>query len=39
MSRGLKVRAAEQFGCVGVLIYPDPSDQPSDGAAFPNGPW
>ncbi|KAI8336279.1 hypothetical protein BC941DRAFT_461727 [Chlamydoabsidia padenii] len=39
VSRGLKVRAAERFGCVGVLIYPDPSDQPSDGNAYPNGPW
>ncbi|CAO3597487.1 unnamed protein product [Absidia cylindrospora] len=39
ISRGLKVRAAEQFGCVGVLIYTDPAAQPSDGDSFPNGPW
>ncbi|KAI8086318.1 uncharacterized protein BX664DRAFT_335510 [Halteromyces radiatus] len=36
---GLKVRAAQHFGCLGVLVYTDPSDQPSDGDTFPNGPW
>lgn len=39
ISRGLKVRAAERFGCVGVLIYTDPADQPSDGKVYPDGPW
>ncbi|KAI9486684.1 MAG: hypothetical protein EXX96DRAFT_550094 [Benjaminiella poitrasii] len=45
--RGLKIRAAEQYGCVGVLIYSDPID---DGAIdkdssinpskpYPDGPW
>ncbi|KAI8343706.1 hypothetical protein BC941DRAFT_509113 [Chlamydoabsidia padenii] len=38
-SRGLKVKAAEQFGCVGVLIYNDPIDQPSNGQMYPDGPW
>jgi N-acetylated-alpha-linked acidic dipeptidase len=39
ISRGLKVRAAERFGCIGVLIYNDPGDQPSDGKVYPDGPW
>lgn len=38
--RGLKVRDAEEFGCVGIIIYSDPAD---DGAAlgetYPDGPW
>ncbi|KAI7906583.1 uncharacterized protein BX663DRAFT_534722 [Cokeromyces recurvatus] len=41
--RGLKVRAAEVFGCAGVLIYSDPIDDgPVDkknGESYPNGPW
>ena len=45
--RGLKIRAAEKYGCVGVLIYSDPIDdgplnkenegQPAE--SYPNGPW
>lgn len=42
--RGLKVKAAEVFGCAGVLIYSDPID---DGPlnkeefpkSYPDGPW
>lgn len=30
VSRGQKIRAAEAYGCVGVLIYNDPSDLPSE---------
>ncbi|CAO3645474.1 unnamed protein product [Cunninghamella echinulata] len=30
ISRGQKIRAAEAYGCVGVLIYSDPSDLPSE---------
>ncbi|KAG1057559.1 hypothetical protein G6F43_000608 [Rhizopus delemar] len=45
--RGLKVRAAEVFGCAGVLIYSDPIDdgplgKPDDenpNESYPNGPW
>ncbi|KAI8981818.1 hypothetical protein BDF20DRAFT_818507 [Mycotypha africana] len=45
--RGLKVRAAEQYGCVGVLIYSDPIDDgPIDKdstlnppESYPEGPW
>lgn len=45
--RGLKVRAAEKFGCIGVLIYSDPADdgpfnKPSDeghNKPYPEGPW
>ncbi|KAI9494175.1 hypothetical protein BDB00DRAFT_762385 [Zychaea mexicana] len=48
VSRGLKIRAAEMFGCSGVLLYSDPSDdgpankETDDGVpalAYPNGPW
>ncbi|KAI8371702.1 uncharacterized protein BYT42DRAFT_520161 [Radiomyces spectabilis] len=47
--RGLKVRAAEQFGCIGALVYSDPIDDgplnkdgyphenPSE--SYPEGPW
>ncbi|KAI9261068.1 hypothetical protein BY458DRAFT_516187 [Sporodiniella umbellata] len=45
--RGLKIRAAEKYGCVGVLIYSDPLDDgPIDkenedlpAESYPNGPW
>ncbi|CAO3620501.1 unnamed protein product [Mucor hiemalis] len=46
--RGLKVRAAEVFGCAGVLIYSDPIDDgplnkdESNGnpaESYPKGPW
>jgi PA domain len=45
--RGLKVTAAEQFGCVGVLIYSDPIDDgpvskpgvENPAKAYPEGPW
>ena len=45
--RGLKIRAAAQYGCVGVLIYSDPiSDGPLDkdstlnpAKSYPEGPW
>ncbi|KAI9480524.1 MAG: hypothetical protein EXX96DRAFT_649137 [Benjaminiella poitrasii] len=38
--RGLKVRAAEQAGCVGVLIYSDPRDDGAGrDATYPRGPW
>ncbi|KAI8969813.1 hypothetical protein BDB01DRAFT_731867 [Pilobolus umbonatus] len=42
--RGLKIRAAEQFGCIGILMYSDPADE--DGPlnkdtplSYPEGPW
>lgn len=45
--RGLKVKAAQDFGCVGTLIYSDPIDDgplnkdetsnPAD--SYPEGPW
>ncbi|CDH55564.1 glutamate [Lichtheimia corymbifera JMRC:FSU:9682] len=47
--RGLKIRAAAQFGCVGTLIYSDPLDDgPIDkegyphvnpAKSYPEGPW
>ncbi|KAI9492132.1 hypothetical protein BDB00DRAFT_977223 [Zychaea mexicana] len=45
--RGLKVRAAEQFGCIGALIYSDPIDDGPVGKenhnnpalSYPGGPW
>ncbi|KAI9265440.1 hypothetical protein EDC94DRAFT_517037 [Helicostylum pulchrum] len=45
--RGLKIRAAAQYGCVGVLIYSDPIDDgPLDKdseinppKSYPEGPW
>lgn len=45
--RGLKVTAAEQFGCVGTLIYSDPIDDgplapsinDSPAKQYPDGPW
>ncbi|KAI7855031.1 hypothetical protein BDC45DRAFT_440060 [Circinella umbellata] len=48
VSRGLKIRAAEMFGCIGALLYSDPFDDgPIDketeggipGQAYPSGPW
>jgi N-acetylated-alpha-linked acidic dipeptidase len=47
--RGLKVKAAEMYGCIGALVYSDPSDDgplnkegypyihPAE--EYPNGPW
>ncbi|KAI9284731.1 hypothetical protein BC943DRAFT_325479 [Umbelopsis sp. AD052] len=45
--RGLKVTAAEKFGCVGVLIYSDPIDDgpvskpgiENPAKPYPEGPW
>ncbi|GAA5810867.1 hypothetical protein MFLAVUS_004295 [Mucor flavus] len=45
--RGLKVRAAEVFGCVGALIYSDPIDDgplnkdnsTNPAESYPKGPW
>ncbi|RCH80400.1 hypothetical protein CU098_002186 [Rhizopus stolonifer] len=45
--RGLKIRAAEKYGCVGVLIYSDPMDdgplnkenEDLPAESYPNGPW
>lgn len=46
--RGLKVRAAEVFGCAGVLIYSDPIDDGplnkderngNPAESYPKGPW
>lgn len=47
--RGLKVRAAEKFGCAGALIYSDPIDDGpinkegypyvNPAKSYPEGPW
>lgn len=39
--RALKVKAAEDAGCVGALIYSDPHEdgQWHDHTAWPHGPW
>lgn len=47
--RGLKVRAAETFGCAGALIYSDPIDDGplnkegyphvNPAKSYPEGPW
>ncbi|KAK4521357.1 uncharacterized protein ATC70_011972 [Mucor velutinosus] len=45
--RGLKVRAAEIFGCAGALIYSDPIDDgplnkdnsSNPAESYPDGPW
>ena len=38
--RSLKVKAAEDAGCVGVVMYSDPAvDGAAKGATFPEGPW
>lgn len=38
--RGLKVRAAEQYGCAGVLVFSDPADDGyARGKTYPDGPW
>lgn len=48
LSRGLKIKAAESFGCIGALLYSDPSDDgpfnkttENDEPAqpYPLGPW
>ena len=37
---GLKIKAAEEAGCVGVLIYSDPGDDGAgNGEVWPDGPW
>ena len=36
----MKVKAAHEAGCAGVLIYTDPSDDGSEkGEVWPEGPW
>lgn len=38
--RALKVKAAEDVGCVGVLMYSDPADDGAGrGKTWPEGPW
>lgn len=38
--RGVKVDFATQFGCAGVLLYTDPSDDGAGkGDTWPQGPW
>lgn len=38
--RALKIKAAEEAGCVGALIYSDPIDDGSvRGEVWPEGPW
>jgi N-acetylated-alpha-linked acidic dipeptidase len=47
--RGLKLRAAEKYGCIGALIYSDPIDDGplnkdqwphlNPDKAYPEGPW
>ncbi|KAF7197603.1 putative glutamate carboxypeptidase [Pseudocercospora fuligena] len=38
--RALKIKAAENAGCIGALIYSDPSDDGSvKGPVWPDGPW
>jgi N-acetylated-alpha-linked acidic dipeptidase len=38
--RGTKVRNAQQFGCIGALLYSDPIDDGYYmGDIYPNGPW
>ncbi|KAI9249221.1 hypothetical protein BDA99DRAFT_524322 [Phascolomyces articulosus] len=48
IARGLKVRAAEKFGCTGALLYSDPmedgpfnkeNDEGEPSESYPNGPW
>jgi hypothetical protein len=36
----LKIKAAEEAGCVGVLVYTDPEeDGAANGHVWPDGPW
>ncbi|MDF1839681.1 MAG: M28 family peptidase, partial [Planctomycetota bacterium] len=38
--RGNKLSLAEEYGCVGMLLFSDPKDDGSDkGATWPDGPW
>jgi hypothetical protein len=38
--RALKIKAAEQAGCIGALIYSDPrEDGSAKGPEWPKGPW
>lgn len=38
--RGVKAQLAEEFGCVGVLLFNDPKDSGAGrGATWPVGPW
>ncbi|KAI7851318.1 hypothetical protein BDC45DRAFT_516272, partial [Circinella umbellata] len=48
IARGLKVRSAEKFGCIGALLYSDPmedgpfnkeSDDGEPSESYPDGPW
>lgn len=38
--RSIKVKAAEEAGCAGILLYSDPSDDGAGrGEVWPEGPW
>lgn len=38
--RGVKAQLAQEFGCAGVLLYSDSSDDGGEkGAVWPKGPW
>lgn len=38
--RGVKARLAQEFGCVGVLLFSDPEDDGAGrGEVYPRGPW
>lgn len=38
--RSLKVKAAQDVGCIGIIMYSDPADDgATKGATFPEGPW
>lgn len=47
--RGLKLRAAEKYGCIGALVYSDPIDDGplnkdqfpyvNPAKSYPEGPW
>ncbi len=38
--RGVKAEMAEEHGCVGLLLYNDPTeDGPDRGPTWPSGPW
>lgn len=40
LHRGIKVRLAEQYGAVGVILYSDPADDGFvRGPVYPEGPW
>lgn len=38
--RGVKARLAQEYGCVGVLLFSEPSDDGAErGEVWPRGPW